>query len=122
MKQGKYDYLKRFNKKPTRKSNTKTVKINIESAVTRNKSNGDVIIFLKGTTIPNAEELNLTYDPNYGKGIELLQNHNKVLVNYWSKTVLAQTGEEITYNNISKIEALPNDEEENGDLDELLTF
>ena len=121
MKIKNYDYLKRFNKKPARKSNTKTVQINITSAVTRNKSNGDVIIFLKGET-KNKQELNLTYDPNHAKGIEILQDHNKVVVTYWTKTVLAQTGEEITYNNISQIERDPTEVEQENSLEELYAF
>lgn len=119
-----YDYLTRFNK-PKKQTNKKTIEVEIISASPRKKKNGDDIIFLKGEVLTNRNQvLDFTYDPNFAKGIELLQHKNKVQVTFSSNKVFAPTGEEIVYNNISKIEPLEHEEseEDNGDLDELLTF
>ena len=120
-----YDYLTRFNK-PKKQTNKKTIEVEIISACPRKKKNGDDIIFLKGEVLTNRNQvLNFTYDPNFAQGIKVLETKNKVQVTFSSNKVFAPSGEEITYNNISKIEPSKHDEEsdeDNGDRDELLTF
>ena len=122
MKIKNYDYLKRFNKKPTKANNKKVIEAEIVNACERQKKNGDTIIFLTAKLKTN-QELTLTYDEKYASGIETLRNRNKVKITYWTKTILAPTGEEeITYNNISKIEALQNEEDDDfiGDLEKTI--
>lgn len=117
MKISNYDFLKRFNK-PV-KSTKKQVDVKIISAIPRKKKNGDDIIFIKAIPLKNPEqEINFTYDPKFATGIQILASKNQVKIIFSQKTCLnPSTGEEITYNNISKIEKLPDDPEHFEDED-----